>query len=168
VAGARSNQVRFEEAAMHCLTRLQRLVPSPRLAMAGGCALNSVANARIHRETPFKQHYLQAARRESFRPFAPSVLNGDQFLTTGRYGEDTIQPRLLGNSQERRRWIKALIIRLPFEHWLWFGYHYVARLGFLEGRPGLIACQIRASYIAQVRAKRYELRLRVASDAVPH
>lgn len=81
-----------------------------------------------------------------------------QFLTTWRYGEQTIQPRFLGNSQERRRWIKALIIRLPFEHWLWFFYHYVARLGFLEGRRGLIACQIRASYIAQVRAKIFELR----------
>ena len=58
---ARSTQVRFEEAAMHCLTRLQGLVPTSRLAMAGGCALNGVANARIHRETPFKEHFLQAA-----------------------------------------------------------------------------------------------------------
>ena len=58
---ARSTQVRFEEAAVHCLTRLQDRVPTSRLAMAGGCALNGVANARIHRETNFKQHYLQAA-----------------------------------------------------------------------------------------------------------
>jgi len=58
---ARSTQVRFEEAAVHCLTRLQHLVPSAQLAMAGGCALNGVANARIHRETPFTKHYLQAA-----------------------------------------------------------------------------------------------------------
>jgi len=58
---ARSTQVRFEEAAMHCLTRLQGLVPTSRLAMAGGCALNGVANARIHRETPFNEHFLQAA-----------------------------------------------------------------------------------------------------------
>jgi carbamoyltransferase len=58
---ARSTQVRFEEAAIHCLEHLHQLVPTPRLAMAGGCALNGVANARIHRETPFKEHYLQAA-----------------------------------------------------------------------------------------------------------
>ncbi|MBK8640057.1 MAG: carbamoyltransferase [Chromatiaceae bacterium] len=58
---ARSTQIRFEEAAMHCLTRLQSRVPTRRLAMAGGCALNGVANARIQRETPFKEHYLQAA-----------------------------------------------------------------------------------------------------------
>lgn len=79
-----------------------------------------------------------------------------RYLTTGRYGEDTIAPRLLGNSQERRRFVKALVIRLPFEPQLWFFYHYFARLGFLEGRPGLIASQIRASYIAQTRAKIFE------------
>ena len=58
---ARSTQVRFEQAAMHCMERLHRLVPTDRLAMAGGCALNGVANARIHRETAFKNQYLQAA-----------------------------------------------------------------------------------------------------------
>ncbi|MBF7730496.1 glycosyltransferase family 2 protein [Pseudomonas sp. N040] len=83
-----------------------------------------------------------------------------RYLDTGTYGQETIAPRLLGNSQERRRALKSLIIRLPFEHWLWFGYHYVFRMAFLEGRRGLIACQIRASYIAQVRAKIFELGLR--------
>ena len=58
---ARSTQVRFEEAALHCMRRLHALVPTGRLAMAGGCALNGVANARILRETPFVTPYLQAA-----------------------------------------------------------------------------------------------------------
>lgn len=58
---ARSTQVRFEEAAVHCLERLHRLVPSQQLVMAGGCALNGVANARILRETAFRHPYLQAA-----------------------------------------------------------------------------------------------------------
>jgi glycosyltransferase involved in cell wall biosynthesis len=81
-----------------------------------------------------------------------------RYLTSGRYGEDTIEPRPFGNSQERRRFLKALIMRLPFEQHLWFLYHYVLRLGILEGRPGLIACQIRASYIEQTRAKIYDLK----------
>jgi len=58
---ARSTQVRFEEAAVHCLNRLHKLVPTHRVAMAGGCALNGVANARIQRETRFTDHFLQAA-----------------------------------------------------------------------------------------------------------
>ncbi len=40
---------------------LHGLVPTDRLAMAGGCSLNGVANARILRDTPFRQVYLQPA-----------------------------------------------------------------------------------------------------------
>lgn len=87
------------------------------------------------------------------------------FLQTGRYGASAIQPRLLGSSQERRRFLKKIAIRVPAEPTLWFLYHYVVRLGFLEGRAGLIASQIRQSYIAQVRAKMYELNLRGAQSA---
>lgn len=58
---ARSTQVRFEEAAVHCLNRLHEIVQTERVAMAGGCALNGVANARILRDTPFRRPYLQAA-----------------------------------------------------------------------------------------------------------
>lgn len=79
-----------------------------------------------------------------------------KFYKTGKYGEDTIKPKLFGNSQEKKRWLKILIMRLPFEHWLWFFYHYVICLGFINGRRGLIACQIRASYIQQVNAKVFE------------
>lgn len=82
-----------------------------------------------------------------------------RYLTTGQYGEDTIQPRLFGNSQERRRFLKELVTKLPSEHWIWFFYHYIVRFAVLEGRAGLIASQIRASYISQVRAKVYELKL---------
>ena len=78
------------------------------------------------------------------------------YLASGTYGQDTIRPRLFGNSQERRRFLKTVVLRLPFEPQLWFLYHYVARLGFLEGRAGLIACQLRSQYISQVRAKMYE------------
>lgn len=58
---AKSTQTRFEEMAIACMERLHRLVPSDRIAMAGGCALNGVANARILRDTPFRKAYLQAA-----------------------------------------------------------------------------------------------------------
>ncbi len=89
-----------------------------------------------------------------------------RFLTGGEYGESRIRPRLFGNPQERRRFLKYLAIRVPGESLLWFVYHYIVRLGFLEGRAGLIACRIRSDYIASVRAKVYELR-RAARQA-PH
>ena len=83
------------------------------------------------------------------------------FLTTGRWGPEHVAGRLRGNVQEKRRWLKSLALRMPLEPLLWFVYHYFFRLGMLEGRRGLIACQIRRAYIAQVRAKLYERRLAV-------
>lgn len=58
---ARSCQVRFEQAAMHCANQLHKLVPTNKIAYAGGCALNGVANARMLRDTPFCEQYLQSA-----------------------------------------------------------------------------------------------------------
>src|SRR6266849_3295667 len=40
-------QHRFEEVFFHLLKRLHQRVPLPELAMAGGCALNSVANGKL-------------------------------------------------------------------------------------------------------------------------
>jgi glycosyltransferase involved in cell wall biosynthesis len=88
-----------------------------------------------------------------------------EFLSSGRWGEDTIRPRVFGNSQERRRFLKQIALRMPCESLLWFLYHYFIRLGILEGRAGLIACRIRSDYIAQVRAKMYELRQRNATES---
>jgi len=82
-----------------------------------------------------------------------------QFLKTGAWGKDPVQQKILGNVQERRRLLKSIICYLPFEHICWFVYHYIIRLGFLEGRRGLIACRIRSNYIADVRAKIYEMKV---------
>lgn len=87
-----------------------------------------------------------------------------QHLSCGDWGTTAIRPRLSGNAQERRRFLKQIAIRIPLEPWLWFAWHFVFRLGFLEGRRGLIASQIRSSYIAQVRSKLYELRLQREED----
>jgi len=82
-----------------------------------------------------------------------------RYLKTGIYGNQTIPAKLFGNTQERRRFLKTIAMRTPFEPLWWFLYHYILKLGFFEGRPGLIACLIRANYIAQVRAKIFELSL---------
>lgn len=79
------------------------------------------------------------------------------YLDRGAYGNQAVKARFFGDAQERRRFLKKIAIRIPFEPLLWFLYHYVARLGFLEGKPGLIASQIRMHYISHVRAKMYEI-----------
>jgi glycosyltransferase involved in cell wall biosynthesis len=80
------------------------------------------------------------------------------YLKDKTYGPESVEADLFGDAQERRRFLKKIAIRTPFEPILWFLYHYVVCFGFLEGRPGLIASQIRRHYIAHVRAKMYELR----------
>ncbi|MGA7753384.1 MAG: carbamoyltransferase C-terminal domain-containing protein [Candidatus Sulfotelmatobacter sp.] len=54
-------QHRFEEIVFHLLNGLHATVPIDLLAMAGGCALNSVANGKIFDRTPFRRTYIQPA-----------------------------------------------------------------------------------------------------------
>jgi carbamoyltransferase len=54
-------QHRFEEVFFHLLNELHRRVPVERLALAGGCALNSVANGKIFDGSPFQRTYIQPA-----------------------------------------------------------------------------------------------------------
>jgi carbamoyltransferase len=54
-------QHRFEEVFFHLLNQLHRQVPLEDLAMAGGCALNSVANGKLFTETPFRHTWIQPA-----------------------------------------------------------------------------------------------------------
>ncbi|MGI8543844.1 MAG: carbamoyltransferase family protein [Aridibacter sp.] len=51
----------FEKYYMYLLDSLHKLVPTNRVSMAGGCALNSVANGKALLETPFTEHCIQPA-----------------------------------------------------------------------------------------------------------
>src|SRR5262249_36134670 len=58
---ARSAQAMYEEAFFHLLSVLQRRCGLTDLALAGGCAMNSVANGKVRRNTPFRRVYVQSA-----------------------------------------------------------------------------------------------------------
>ncbi|MCE2489175.1 MAG: carbamoyltransferase [Anaerolineae bacterium] len=58
---ARGLQVTFERAWLHLLRRLHALAPSDRVVMAGGCALNSVANGLVTAQTPFRETWIHPA-----------------------------------------------------------------------------------------------------------
>lgn len=58
---ARSVQATYEKAFFALLQALHKAHPSDNLALAGGCAMNSVANGKVYRRTPFKKMYLPAA-----------------------------------------------------------------------------------------------------------
>ena len=58
---ARSVQEMYEEAFFHLIAPLQQKSGLTAIALAGGCAANSVANGKIRRKTPFREVYVQAA-----------------------------------------------------------------------------------------------------------
>ncbi|HZQ25954.1 MAG TPA: carbamoyltransferase C-terminal domain-containing protein [Terriglobales bacterium] len=51
----------FEQVFFHLLNQLHKRVPLDYLVMAGGCALNSVANGKLFTKTPFRHTWIQPA-----------------------------------------------------------------------------------------------------------
>jgi carbamoyltransferase len=58
---AYATQAVYEETTFHLLNELQRSSGLTDIALAGGCANNSVANGKIRRKTRFRRVYVQAA-----------------------------------------------------------------------------------------------------------
>lgn len=58
---AASAQSMYEEAFFHLLNYVQKKTGQFNLALAGGCAMNSVANGKIFSNTKFKDVYIQSA-----------------------------------------------------------------------------------------------------------
>lgn len=76
--------------------------------------------------------------------------------------ENVVRPRLFGSQAERKRWIKYMVYyKTPLmrrAHW-YFLYRYFFRLGFLDGKPGLIYHFLQGYwYRFLVDAKLYEYR----------
>lgn len=149
----RTGRARFENL-IDCPESQQDMEVHERLIVDG--AVGRLKAPLIHED--FKGLYAYLDRHNRYSTWEASLRY--IYLRTGQYGRQTIRPRFWGDAQERRRFLKTLAVRMPFEPWLWFIYHYFLRLGLLEGVPGLIASRTRAAYIAQVRAKMYELSLR--------
>ena len=58
---AASLQAVFEDAVMHVLQHVHRETKSANLCLAGGCAMNSVANGKIRERTSFERVFIQPA-----------------------------------------------------------------------------------------------------------
>ena len=110
----------FEEVFFHMMKDLHRRVPWTDLAMAGGCALNSVANGKLFKETPFQRTWIQPAAgdeglaigaalhtyhsvlKQPRRTFSPSAYLGPDF------SEPAIESELKKAKLKYRRWIASL------------------------------------------------------------
>jgi carbamoyltransferase len=81
-----SVQARFEEIVLASLRSLHQQVPTDKLVTAGGCALNGVCNARILRETPFKQSYIQCAASDDGTAIGAALYVWNTILKQPRAG----------------------------------------------------------------------------------
>jgi hypothetical protein len=73
-------------------------------------------------------------------------------------GQVELRPALWGTQAQRRRWLKWKFLGFPASALLFFLYKYVFRLGFLDGRPGLIYAGLQAMQMFHIKAKLFEMR----------
>ena len=71
-------------------------------------------------------------------------------------------PANIGRGKRFKRRLKRIYLRLPMRPLVRFVYAYFVRLGFLDGRPGLVFCALLAFYDFLAWAKVYERRVRPA------
>jgi glycosyltransferase involved in cell wall biosynthesis len=65
-------------------------------------------------------------------------------------------PQSIGSVQRFKRRLKKIAWHLPMRPLVRFIYAYVLRLGFLDGKPGLVFCGLLAFYDFLASANRYE------------
>lgn len=77
-------QRRFEEAYLHLLRLLHALVPVERVALAGGCALNSAANGKLFEQTPFRSSEIHPAAGDEGLALGAALYSSNAILAEGR------------------------------------------------------------------------------------
>lgn len=109
---AHSLQAMYEEAFFHLLNAVYQETKIPTLCLAGGCAMNSVANGKIFERTPFRDVYIQAAAGDAGGALGAAYYVWNQALNKPRdfvmnkaywgpeYSEGEIQKCLEARSEE--------------------------------------------------------------------
>lgn len=71
---------------------------------------------------------------------------------------NSIKGKFFGNPMERRRFMKNVLMNLPFRPIWYFIYSYFFRFGFLDGKEGLYYNLFKSFYFLQIELKVLELR----------
>ena len=95
---ARSLQAVYETCAFHVLNGLWDRTKLPQLCLAGGCAMNSVANGKVRTHTPFKELYVQPAASDNGTALGAAYFIWHQIL--GRPRTFVMDHALWGTSYE--------------------------------------------------------------------
>jgi len=82
-----------------------------------------------------------------------STWNAKRRLQQLREGMPSFSYLFSSDPLKRRKWLKALYLRMPFKPFLMFLYLYLFRLGFLDGREGYYFCALRAGHEMSIESK---------------
>jgi carbamoyltransferase len=92
---ARSIQAMYEEAFFHLLDSLHARHQLDSLTLAGGCAMNSVANGKVKRKSPFKRVYIQSAAGDAGGAIGAAMVTWHQVS-----GAQATRPQAAANPQQ--------------------------------------------------------------------
>ncbi len=102
---ARSAQAMYEEAFFHLIGHLHERHGVDSLALAGGCAMNSVANGKVLRQSRFKRLYVQSAAGDAGGAIGAAIQAWHQADTAKAVAVPVVQPRSLAGDSIAGRYI---------------------------------------------------------------
>jgi hypothetical protein len=79
----------------------------------------------------------------------------------GEAAAKELAPSFFGSQAQRRRWLRKKFFSMPGTPIAFFLYKYFFCLGFLDGIPGLIYCGLQGVQFFHIKAKIYELKLKL-------
>jgi carbamoyltransferase len=99
---ARSVQAMYEEAFFHLVAHLHEKYRLDSLTLAGGCAMNSVANGKVLRHTRFKRLYVQSAAGDAGGALGAAIHVWQQLGTASSPPKSTMPAALAGDRLQSR------------------------------------------------------------------
>jgi len=102
---ARSAQAMYEEAFFHLVGHLHERHGVDSLALAGGCAMNSVANGKVLRQSRFKRLYVQSAAGDAGGAIGAAIQTWHQADAAKVDAVSVVQPRSLAGDSIAGRYI---------------------------------------------------------------
>ena len=112
---AASLQKKYEEVFFYILNHVYDQTQNPNLALAGGCAMNSLANGKIFANTPFKEVFIQPAAGDAGGAIGAAYHVYNQVLGNPRvfvfeksylgpeYSDDEVNDALVTRSEELKQ-----------------------------------------------------------------
>jgi carbamoyltransferase len=117
---AASLQAMYEEAFFHLLNHVYKKTKTPILCLAGGCAMNSVANGKIFDKTPFKEVYIQPAAGDAGGALGVAFYLWHQILghernfgmNTAYWGPEFSEVEVKAKIEENRKELEKIVCNI--------------------------------------------------------